>query len=52
MDPWGDFLIEESRDQEQLLTCEIDLAKINQVRLKIPVFSNRRPDFYGDLARP
>lgn len=41
VDPWGEILL----DMEQELgiaTCEIDFAKIQEVRGKIPVLTNRR----------
>ncbi|MCY4020716.1 MAG: carbon-nitrogen family hydrolase [Chloroflexi bacterium] len=45
IDPWGEVLIEGGEDEE-LLTAEIDLDEVNRVRMKIPVFEDRRPDAY------
>ncbi|MCY4071782.1 MAG: carbon-nitrogen family hydrolase [Chloroflexi bacterium] len=45
IDPWGQVLIEGGEDEE-LLTAEIDLDEVNRVRMKIPVFEDRRPDAY------
>ncbi|HLF88139.1 MAG TPA: carbon-nitrogen family hydrolase [Anaerolineales bacterium] len=45
IDPWGEVLVEGS-DQEELLTTEIDLQKANEVRNRIPVFKDRRPEIY------
>ena len=44
-DAWGEPLVEAS-EQETLLTAEVDLASVEQVRQKIPVFDDRRPDIY------
>jgi predicted amidohydrolase len=45
IDPWGEILVEGDED-EALLIAEIDLEKVAQVRKKIPVFKDRRPDVY------
>lgn len=45
IDPWGQVLIEGGEDEE-LLTAEIDLDEVNRIRMKIPVFEDRRPDAY------
>ncbi len=44
-DAWGEPLVE-AGEQETLLTAEVDLASVEQVRQKIPVFDDRRPDIY------
>lgn len=46
IDPWGDAVVEASAEAEVLLTCEIDLAKVDEIRQRIPVFKDRRPDSY------
>ena len=46
IDPWGETLIE-AGESEALLTVEIDLAQVEHVRKRIPVFEDRRPDIYG-----
>lgn len=43
--PWGD-VIAEAGESEEILTAEIDLDQVRQARERIPVFSDRRPEFY------
>lgn len=45
IDPWGETLIELG-EAEMLGTATIDTAKVNEVRAKIPVFTDRRPEVY------
>lgn len=45
VDPWGEMVIELG-EGEMLGTAVIDIAKVNEVRAKIPVFEDRRPDAY------
>lgn len=45
IDPWGKVLVE-GDDQEMVLTAEIDWAMVDDVRAKMPVFADRRPDVY------
>lgn len=46
VDPWGEAVVEAGPEAEALLTCEIDLAKVNDIRQRIPVFNDRRADLY------
>lgn len=46
VDPWGQTIIE-AGEEAMLVTCEIDLARVEEVRRKIPVFEDRRPELYG-----
>jgi omega-amidase len=46
IDPWGETLVEGDGDSAGLLTCQIDLASADDIRRRIPVFQNRRPDLY------
>jgi len=46
IDPWGEALIE-GGEEESLLTVEIDLDKAAEVRKRIPIFEDRRPDLYA-----
>lgn len=43
--PWGQ-VIAEAKDQETILSGEIDLSEVDKVRQNIPVFTDRRPDLY------
>ena len=45
VDPWGKIIIEGGEDP-MLLTAEIDLDVVDDVRGRIPVFEDRRPDLY------
>jgi len=47
VDPWGNIVIEASEKEETLLTAEIDLDVIDEVRKKITVFSDRKPELYN-----
>lgn len=46
IDPWGETIIE-GGEQEMLLTAVIDLDQVKEVRAKIPIFKDRRPDVYS-----
>ncbi|MCR2802957.1 carbon-nitrogen family hydrolase [Paenibacillus soyae] len=45
IDPWGE-IIAEAGEEETILRCEIDLALVDEVRSRIPVFEDRRPSLY------
>ncbi|MDM5226466.1 carbon-nitrogen family hydrolase [Cytobacillus sp. NJ13] len=45
IDPWGEVLAEGS-ETEEILHAEIDLDKVKDVRSMIPIFTDRKPDFY------
>ncbi|MFE8703584.1 carbon-nitrogen family hydrolase [Cytobacillus sp. FJAT-54145] len=45
IDPWGDVVAEAS-EAEEILTGEIDLEKVKEVRSMIPIFADRRPELY------
>ncbi|HLB47786.1 MAG TPA: carbon-nitrogen family hydrolase [Anaerolineales bacterium] len=45
VDPWGEAVVEGGGDPA-LLHAEIDLALVDHVRKRIPVFEDRRPDVY------
>ncbi len=46
IDPWGEALVE-AGETEALLTVRIDLALVDTVRQRIPVFEDRRPELYA-----
>jgi predicted amidohydrolase len=48
IDPWGETVVE-GGEKELLLTAEIDLAEVDVVRAKIPIFADRRPELYQKL---
>lgn len=45
IDPWGDVIAEASA-AEEILIGEIDLHKVTEVRKQIPIFEDRRPEYY------
>ncbi len=45
INPWGETVVEGGAE-EALLTAEIDLAVVDEVRARVPVFKDRRPDVY------
>ena len=51
-DPRGQFLATGSRDRDELVTAEIDLDRIREVRNTWQFYRDRRPDSYGDLVKP
>ncbi len=48
VDPWGSILVE-AGDEAALLTLDLDLDRVEQVRQRIPVFDDRRPELYESL---
>ncbi len=49
--PQGEFLAEGSRDREEIIQVELDLARSERVRRIWPFLRDRRIDSYGDLTR-
>lgn len=45
IDPWGQILVEGS-DEEAVLTAVMDTALVEEVRSKMPIFTDRRSDVY------
>jgi predicted amidohydrolase len=45
VDPWGETLVE-GGEAEMVLTATIDLAQVDAVRQRIPIFADRRPELY------
>lgn len=45
IDPWGNVLAEGDED-ECIIYATIDLAQVAEVRTRVPVFKDRRPDLY------
>jgi predicted amidohydrolase len=46
VDPWGTVLAQ-APDMAEVALAEIDLARVADVRRRIPSLANRRPDMYG-----
>jgi omega-amidase len=45
VDPWGKIMVE-AGETEQLLTVEIEIDEVDEIRKRIPVFEDRRLDVY------
>jgi omega-amidase len=45
VDPWGKIIVE-GGESPMLLTAQIEMDTVEEVRKKIPVFEDRRPDLY------
>jgi len=45
VDPWGRVLAK-AKDEENVITAEIDLSLLEEVRAEIPLFEHRRTDLY------
>jgi omega-amidase len=45
IDPWGEVLLE-GDGTEQIYVIDIDLAKVDEIRKRIPVFDDQRFDLY------
>jgi beta-ureidopropionase len=50
-DPRGQFVAQASRDKTELITAELDLDKIREVRNVWQFFRDRRPETYDALTR-
>lgn len=48
VDPWGK-IISEADEGIEILTGTVDFTKVHEVRSNIPVFADRRPEFYIPL---
>ena len=50
-DPRGQTIVQASRDKDELITAELDLDKIREVRNVWQFFRDRRPETYGGLCK-
>ncbi|AZB42528.1 carbon-nitrogen family hydrolase [Bacillus sp. FJAT-42376] len=50
IDPWGNILAEAGKEAE-ILRAEVDLEEIKKIRSQIPVFQDRRPEFYQSFVK-
>lgn len=46
IDPWGETVVEAGETDEELLTAAIDLDMVDEIRAKMTVLRDRRPDLY------
>ncbi len=51
VDPRGEFLVEASEDQDELVTADMDMDKVREVRNLWQFFRDRRPETYDLLTR-
>ncbi len=51
-DPRGQIFAQASRDRDEVLTADLDLDKIAEVRNTWQFFRDRRPETYGSLTNP
>jgi len=51
-DPRGQIISQASRDKDEVLTTDLDLGQIAEVRKTWQFYRDRRPDMYGDLVKP
>jgi N-carbamoylputrescine amidase len=49
-DPRGQIIAQASRDKDEVLTADLDLEQIAEVRRTWQFFRDRRPDMYGPLV--
>ncbi|MEH7076117.1 carbon-nitrogen family hydrolase [Neobacillus drentensis] len=45
IDPWGE-VVSEAGTSEQILSAEIDINLVKEVRRQIPIFADRKPEYY------
>jgi predicted amidohydrolase len=50
IDPWGE-IIAEGGEQEEIISASLQMSDVKQVRNKIPVFDDRRPEIYSIKAK-
>jgi len=50
-DPRGQIVAQASRDKDELITAELDLDKIREVRNVWQFYRDRRPETYGGLCK-
>lgn len=46
IDPWGDVLAEGSETEEEVIVADVDFSIVDNIRRQIPVFADRRPQYY------
>jgi len=44
--PWGEILAQGSETAEDVIVTDIDLTAVEEIRQKMPVFADRRPQYY------
>lgn len=49
IEPWGEILWT-GGEEEELAVIDVDFSKVDEIRTKIPVYEDRRPELYGKVA--
>jgi beta-ureidopropionase len=50
-DPYGQILVQGSRDKDELVVADLDLDLIQKVRAHWQFYRDRRPESYGEIAK-
>lgn len=50
IEPWGEVLWTGS-ETEELAVIDVDFSKVEEVRSRIPVYDDRRPNLYADVVK-
>ena len=50
-DPYGQILVQGSRDADELVVADLDLDLIQKVRAHWQFYRDRRPESYGEIAK-
>lgn len=50
IEPWGEILWTGGEDKE-LAIVDVDFSKVDEVRTRIPVYDDRRPELYQDVLK-
>jgi predicted amidohydrolase len=46
INPWGETLAQGSEEKEEVILADVDFASVTEMRKRIPVFADRRPQYY------
>lgn len=46
VNPWGEVLAEGAEDREEVIVADVDFAAGEEIRRRMPVFADRRPQYY------
>lgn len=50
IDPWGEVVVQGSKNEE-IVYCEIDLSKVDEIRNTIPIFDDRKEKIYKKFKK-
>ncbi|WP_420491379.1 nitrilase-related carbon-nitrogen hydrolase [Neobacillus drentensis] len=46
INPWGE-VIAEAGESEEILSAEIEMDLVKEIRKQIPIFTDRKPEYYN-----